>query len=98
MDGELGVDDLFAVMDWVGVQRCVVAGESMGTTIVLLAALRQPDRSDGVVLVAGSGVWRRLSTIPFLAGVAGAYRLTVRAFVTIAIPSGPWQLGDASSW
>lgn len=80
------VDDLFAVMDALGIERCVVAGESMGTTIALLAVLRCPERFDGLVLVAGSGVWRRVSTMPFLAGLTIAYRLTLRVFAAIAIP------------
>lgn len=37
-------DDLFAVMDAAGVERAHLVGESIGGTVVLNAALRQPDR------------------------------------------------------
>lgn len=80
------VDDLFAVLDELQVERCVLAGESMGTTVVALAALRSPERFDGLVLVAGSGVWRRVSLLPFLFGLRVAYRATLRAFITLAVP------------
>lgn len=80
------VDDLFALLDGLGVERCVLAGESMGTTVVLLAALRQPERFSGIVLVSGSGVWRRVSLLPFLCGLRTAYRFTLRTFITLAVP------------
>lgn len=80
------VDDLFAVLDHFGLDKCVLAGESMGTAVAILAALRDPARFDGLVLVAGTGVWRRVSLVPFLAGLGVAYRLTLRLFVTLAIP------------
>src|SRR3954452_4139927 len=93
------VDDLFAVMDQLSVERCVLAGESMGTSVVLLAALRAPERFEGIVLVAGSGVWRKASLLPFLAGLRIAYRLTLRNFVRMAVPERdvrgyvrPWAL------
>jgi len=41
---EVLTDDLFAVMDAAGVERAHLVGESIGGTIVLNAALRQPDR------------------------------------------------------
>jgi pimeloyl-ACP methyl ester carboxylesterase len=80
------VDDLFEVLDHLGIGRCVVAGESMGTAVALLAVLRDPSRFSGLVLVAGAGVWRRVTLLPFLAGLRIAYRLTLRMFVTLAIP------------
>ena len=83
---DLLVDDLFAVLDELEIERCVVAGESMGTSVVALAALREPERFDGLVLVAGSGVWRNLSLMPFLVGLTVAYRATLKAFITLAVP------------
>lgn len=80
------VDDVFAVLDRLGVERCVVAGESMGTTVAALAVLREPDRFSGLVLVAGSPVWRRIALVPFLLNLRLAYRATLRAFITLAVP------------
>ncbi len=48
------VEDIFRVMDALGIDRCVIGGESAGAQVVLDAALRQPDRFEGVVLVDGS--------------------------------------------
>ncbi len=46
------VDDVFAVMDACGIQRCVVAGESAGAAVAVEAALRRPERVSALVLVA----------------------------------------------
>jgi pimeloyl-ACP methyl ester carboxylesterase len=45
------VDDLFRVLDALQVERCVLAGESMGGVTALQAILRAPDRFSGLVLV-----------------------------------------------
>jgi 3-oxoadipate enol-lactonase / 4-carboxymuconolactone decarboxylase len=58
----------------------------MGTAVVALAALRAPERFDGLVLVAGAPVWRRVALLPFLFGLRLAYRLTLRGFITLAVP------------
>jgi pimeloyl-ACP methyl ester carboxylesterase len=48
------IADLFALMDDLGMERAVVAAESMGVGIVLAAALEKPERFRGLVLVDGS--------------------------------------------
>ena len=50
---ELLVTDLFRVLDTLDIRSCVLAGESSGACIVLEAALRQPRRFSGLVLVDG---------------------------------------------
>lgn len=47
------VDDVFRVLDAAGVDRCVVAGESLGCLVVEQAVLRDPSRFHGLVLVGG---------------------------------------------
>jgi pimeloyl-ACP methyl ester carboxylesterase len=47
------VDDLFAVLDAYGVERCIVAAESAGALTALAAALKQPERVTGLVIVDG---------------------------------------------
>jgi pimeloyl-ACP methyl ester carboxylesterase len=45
--------DVFAVMDALNIDRCVLAAESAGATIALMAALARPERFTGLVLVDG---------------------------------------------
>lgn len=49
------VDDVFRVMDALQLQRCVLAGFSRGTITVMRAALREPTRFDGLILMNGYG-------------------------------------------
>lgn len=78
------VDDLFTVLDSRGVERCVLAGESLGALTVLAAVLRAPSRFAGMVLVDGitstSGQRRDQSA------VRDAYPEYVRAFVDACVP------------
>jgi pimeloyl-ACP methyl ester carboxylesterase len=46
------IDDVAAVMDAVGIDRCVLAGESQGGAIAQYAAARWPERFVGLVLAA----------------------------------------------
>lgn len=45
------VDDLIALMDALGIERAVVGGHSQGGFIAMSAALRDPDRVMGLVLI-----------------------------------------------
>jgi len=81
------VDDLFAVMDAQGVQRCVLAAESAGVGIALEAALRAPHRFDGLVLVAGS--WGRPpdgAFDGFIANLEADYERTLKTFIDNCLP------------
>lgn len=49
------VDDVFRVMDALHIERCVLAGFSRGTVTVMRAALKQPARFDGLILMNGYG-------------------------------------------
>lgn len=48
------VDDVFAVMDHLGIERCWLGGESQGGTVACAATLRDPTRFHGQFLI-GSG-------------------------------------------
>lgn len=49
------VDDVFAVMDALSIERCILAGFSRGVMTVMRAALRDPSRFEGLVLMNGTG-------------------------------------------
>ena len=85
------VDDVFAVMDAHGIERCVLAAESSGALTALSAALQRPQRISGLVLVDGMVV-RGLdaTTDPFLQGLQHAYAATLDHFVNLCMPTdGP---------
>jgi len=80
------VDDLFRVLDTLQIESCVLAGESSGALVVLEAALRQPKRFEGLVLVGG-----RASSSPsagaarFIDGCKVDFNATMDAFVDACI-------------
>ena len=91
------VDDLFAVMDAQGVQRCVLGAESAGVGIALEAALRAPHRFTGLVLVDGS--WGRPppgSMDGFIASLEADYESGLKAFVDRCLPEPDSE--DARRW
>lgn len=81
------VDDLFAVMDHLDIERCVIAGESLGAVVVLQAAHQAPERFDGLVIVAGAPVIAAPSVGDLIAGSRTDYPATVAAFVKACVPA-----------
>jgi len=79
------VDDLFAVMDSLEVERCVLAGESAGGFIALMAALRQPNRFEGLVLIGATSVITAETAKPLVDGCRTDYLATVKAFVDACV-------------
>jgi pimeloyl-ACP methyl ester carboxylesterase len=83
---QLLVDDLFRVLDALEITSCAMAGESSGALVVLEAALRQPHRFEGQVLVGG-----RASSIStagsarFIEGCKADFNATMDAFVDACI-------------
>ncbi len=51
---EAWVDDVFAVMDAQGIERCLVMSDSSGCFPAVLAAQKYPERFTGLVLVGGA--------------------------------------------
>src|SRR4030095_7403189 len=49
------VDDVFAVMEAMAIERCILAGFSRGVMTVMRAVLRDPSRFDGLILMNGTG-------------------------------------------
>ncbi len=84
------VDDLFAVLDACGVDRAVIAAESMGAGVALEAALAFPDRVAGLAL--SGPAWKR--PVPgandaFLAAIAADFEGVVTEFAAACLPEAP---------
>lgn len=81
------VEDVFAVLDYYGVEKCTLAAMSMGAAVALGAAVRQPERFSRLVIVNGAYVW----SVPeaqdkFLFGLRNAYPQTVEQFIQWCVP------------
>lgn len=79
---EAMVADLFAVLDALDIETCVLAGESSGAAVVLSATLHQPQRFDGLVIV--DGLFHRpapTSPDPFVLGLEADFDTTIGRFV-----------------
>ena len=58
------VELLVAVLDKLGVQRCVVGGNSLGGSVAWRAALQHPDRFEGLILVDAGGFPSHATSVP----------------------------------
>lgn len=83
------IDDLFAIMDAYQVEKCILGGESTGAVIALLAALQQPDRFKGLVLVDSVNPNPEPpseSKKQFIAGLLSNYQNTIKFFIDSCVP------------
>ena len=74
------VDDVFAVLDAHDVERCVLAGESLGGFVALHAALRDPHRFSGLVLIAAPPAIDEVTASARATAARADHAGTVRAF------------------
>ena len=91
------VDDVLAVMDAQGIERCLVMSDSSGCFPAVLAAQKHPERFTGLVLVGGAPRmpldWtRRL----FALGLRFAWRPTLREFARMCLPED--ETGHVRRW
>ena len=79
--------DVFAVMDAYGLQSCVLAAESAGALTALAAALKHPERIQGLVIVAGM-YYQPASEAesPFEQGLRHDYQRTLERFADACVP------------
>lgn len=79
--------DLLAVLDSLGIERCVLAAESAGAAVALSAAHQQPERFQGLAL-SGGLYYRPPSREQqaFLAGLRQDYEATVDYFIDNCLP------------
>ncbi len=84
---EMLIADLFEVLDRLEIERCVLAGELAGAAIVLEAALRQPQRFAGLVIVDGRYVGDRTPQQDrLIQGCRVDFSATMDAFVNACVP------------
>lgn len=79
------VDDVFGVMDALGIDRCILAGESLGSVVALEAALRAPERFRGLVLVDGAPAVTKLVQ-PLIDGTKESWETMLSTFVELCTP------------
>lgn len=90
------VRDVFRVLDSLDVERCVIAGESMGGLVALHAVARHPSRFSGVALVSTPSALDPRTTRAVIEGTLADYPATVRTFVHTCLPEAgtehllPW--------
>lgn len=81
------VADLFAILDRLDIECCVLAGESAGAAVALAAAQKQPTRFDGLVLVSPHyGGEANAQTMQLLEGCKTNFNATMDAFVDACVP------------
>jgi pimeloyl-ACP methyl ester carboxylesterase len=90
------VDDVVGVLDAVGVERCILAGESQGGAIAQYAAARSPDRFDGLVLSAPARTGRNERTGGFAAACRSDYPAAAAQFVDACFPEA--DSGHVKRW
>jgi len=80
------VDDLFALMDALAIERCVLGAESAGGLIALMAALRQPDRFEGLALISAAPAVTAETAKPLVNGSRADFSGTIKSFVRACVP------------
>lgn len=80
------VADVFRVLDALEVQRCVVAGESVGGLVALHALARHPSRFSGICLVSTPLRLDARTTSAVIEGSLADYPATIRTFVQTSLP------------
>lgn len=81
------VEDLFAVMDALAVDQCVLAAESAGAAIALQAILNDPRRFRGLVVV--DGLYHRerpAGADPFVSALQANFEATLGQFIDACVP------------
>lgn len=80
------VDDTVGVMDALGIETCVLGGESSGGAIAQLAVSRYRDRFTGLVLVDAAGMGSNDGRARSAAAYRADYPTRVHSFVDTCIP------------
>lgn len=92
------VSDIFAVMDKLGIEKCVLAGESAGGMVVTNAVLQQPNRFDGLILVDATLHNEAGKNDNFIRGLKSNYEMTCAGFVDACVPESEPDFSAIRSW
>ena len=82
---DLLIDDVFRVLDAHGVEKAVLAGESLGGFVALHAVLRDPSRFRGLVTVGAPPAVGPATTGPLVTGARSDYPATIEFFVALCL-------------
>lgn len=80
------VDDLIAILDKLGIERCVLAGESLGTLVVMRALGQHPERFEAAVLVSAIHRSTADTTGALIAGCRVDFPATALQFIEASVP------------
>ncbi len=87
------VDDLFWLLDELKVERCVLAAESAGAVVVLEAALRAPERFEGLCLVSGRWMTPEAGSLDTrIKASRENYRPFIDQFIDGCVPVGEGEI------
>ena len=92
------VSDLFAIMDKLKLETCILAGESSGGMVVVNAVLQQPHRFEGLILVDALLHNENKGDTPFIQGLKTNYPQTIAAFIEACIPQSEPLYTEIQSW
>ena len=93
------VDDLFAILDSLKIEKCVLGAESAGGMVALSAALQQPERFEGLVLV--DVMYHRdtpSGETPFAAGLKNNFEKTIEVFVDSCVLESEPNSAEVRAW
>lgn len=92
------VSDIFAVMDKLGIEKCVLAGESAGGMVVANAVLQQPHRFEGLILVDSALHNAPGSNDNFIRGLKANYEMACAGFVDACVPESEPKFSEVRNW
>lgn len=92
------VSDIFAVMDELKIEKCVLAGESAGGMVVANAVLQQPHRFEGLILVDAALHNKTSSNDNFIRGLKANYQMACAGFVDACVPESEPNAAEIRSW
>ena len=93
------VADVFAVMDSMNIEKCVLAAESAGGMVAVQAVLQQPQRFDGLVLVSSLLYNEKNGAeAAFIQGLKTNYEETIGRFVDACVLETEEDSREIRSW
>lgn len=90
--------DIFTVMDKMGIEKCVLAGESAGGMVVTNAVLQQPHRFEGLILVDALLHNEQGRNDNFIHGLKANYEMTCAGFVDACVPESEPDFNENRNW